>query len=63
MVDTPDVETLRRAIRQLGVADVKEEWHQGFAFQLQGYLKAISPLDQLDLSQEEPARVFTNPKG
>ena len=63
MADPPDIETLRRAIQQLGVANVKEEWLQGFAFQLQGYLDAIRPLDKLDLLQEEPARIFTNPKG
>ena len=63
MADTPDVDTLRRTMQQLGVARLKEEWLEEFAYQLEGILEVVRPLDQLDLPQEEPARIFINPKG
>ena len=63
MADTPDVETLSRTMRRLGVARLQKEWLEEFVYQLEGILEAVSPLDQLDLPQEEPAQIFINPRG
>ncbi len=54
----PDLETLRRAIEQLGFTPVEETWLDRVAFQLGGFLDSLRPLDDLDLSKEEPATVF-----
>ena len=56
----PDVETLRRAMAQLGVPSLNDDWLERLASELEGLLKVVGRLDELDLSQVEPARIFMN---
>ena len=59
----PDVETLRVAMDRLGVGQLDQAWLERFAEELQGLVEMGRKLDELDLSNEEPANVFINRGG
>ena len=54
----PEVETIRKAIDQMGFPPMEETRTDRMAFQLGGLLLWLRPLDDLDLSGEEPATLF-----
>ena len=59
----PDAETLRIAMDRLGAGQLDEAWLDRFAVELQDLVEMGRRLDQLDLSNEEPANVFVNKGG
>ena len=59
----PDADTLRIAMDRLGVGQLDEAWLDRFALELQGLVEMGRRLDEMDLSNEEPANVFINKGG
>ena len=59
----PDADTLRIAMDRLGVGQLDEAWLDRFALELQGLVEMGRKLDEMDLSNEEPANVFINKGG
>jgi Asp-tRNA(Asn)/Glu-tRNA(Gln) amidotransferase C subunit len=55
-----DLETLDRMARELLGREFSREWLEKFKVQLDGILEETSRLDDLDLTDVEPARVFRN---
>jgi Asp-tRNA(Asn)/Glu-tRNA(Gln) amidotransferase C subunit len=55
-----DLETLDRMARELLGREFSREWLEKFKLQLDGILEETSRLDDLDLTDVEPARVFRN---
>ena len=55
-----DLETLDRMARELLGREFSREWLEKFKLQLDGILEQTSRLDELDLTDVEPARVFRN---
>ena len=59
----PDADTLRISMDRLGVGQLDEAWLDRFALELQGLVEMGRKLDEMDLSNEEPANVFINKGG
>ncbi len=59
----PDADTLRIAMDRLGVGQLDEAWLDRFALELQALVEMGRKLDEMDLSNEEPANVFINKGG
>lgn len=59
----PDMDILCRAMAQLWDLPINDERLKKLALELEGLLKVVSRLDELDLSQAEPARLFRNCDG
>ena len=59
----PDAEALRLAIQKLGFPSLDDDLLERFASELEGILKVTAPLERLDVSQAESARVFVNRGG
>jgi Asp-tRNA(Asn)/Glu-tRNA(Gln) amidotransferase C subunit len=55
-----DLETLDRMARELLGREFSREWLEKFKLQLDGILEETSRLDELDVADVEPARVFRN---
>ena len=55
-----DLDTLDRMARELLGREFPREWLEKFKVQLDGVLEETSRLDELDLTDVEPARVFRN---
>jgi hypothetical protein len=56
----PDADTLRIAMDRLGVGQLDEAWLDRFAVELQALVEMGRKLDELELSSEQPANIFTN---
>ena len=59
----PDADTLRISMDRLGVGQLDEAWLDRFALELQALVEMGRKLDEMDLSNEEPANVFVNKGG
>ena len=59
----PDVETLRIAMDRLGVDHLNEAWLERLSKELSALVEMSRKLDELDLSNEEPASIFINRGG
>ena len=59
----PDADTLRISMDRLGVGQLDEAWLDRFALELQALVEMGRKLDEIDLSNEEPANVFINKGG
>ncbi len=59
----PDADTLRISMDRLGVGQLDEAWLDRFALELQALVEMGRKLDEMDLSNEEPANVFINKGG
>ena len=59
----PDADTLRISMDRLGVGQLDEVWLDRFALELQALVEMGRKLDEMDLSNEEPANVFINKGG
>lgn len=59
----PDVETMRIAMDRLGVGQLDDAWLDRLAIELSALIEMGRRLDDLDLSNEEPANIFINRGG
>ena len=59
----PDVETLRIAMDRLGMGHLNEAWLERLSKELSALVEMGRKLDELDLSDEEPANIFINRGG
>ena len=59
----PDVESLRMAMDRLGVGQLNEAWLARFVNELAALVEMGRKLDEMELSDEEPASIFINHRG
>jgi hypothetical protein len=59
----PDFETLRMAMDRLGVDHLNDAWLERLSTELSALVEMGRKLDEMDLSDEEPASIFINREG